>query len=232
MRPVPALGSGAEEGDPPAAHVPERTRPQHHSHDGDAGRVSAPHRGRERGVRDTVLRHRDDDEVGEQGAVRVQVPGDDGGSCCAPTTRIRRSAATGGSAAPLPSSTIRSGSSSSASRDACEHVRGAHRSREPAAAAAAADRLQTGQRRGLEVIRRRVAAGTREREQVVDRRPGLDELRLCRARPAPSRRRRPAGRARASRRRDRSRPSCRRASRSRSRRSTACRSARTAAGRA
>src|SRR4029453_18800531 len=59
-------------------------------------------------------------------------------------------------------------------------VRRPRRAGEAAATPAAADRRHTGQRSGLEVIRCRVRAGAREREQVVDSRTDVGDLRLRR----------------------------------------------------
>ena len=70
----------------------------------------------ERRVIDLVLGHRDDDEVRKEGPIRVQIAGRNRVILVSPDDE---DAAVGGDrreAAPLPSSTIRSGPSSSASR--------------------------------------------------------------------------------------------------------------------
>ncbi len=66
------------------------------------------------------------------------------------------------------------------------HVRREHGSGEPAAAATAADRRHSGERRRLEVVGGGVATGARELEQRVEVRRDLHQLRL--RRPAPTHR--------------------------------------------
>ena len=66
---------------------------------------------------------------------------------------------------------------------ALEHVRRERRTRHAAARAAAADRRDARERCGLEMIGRRMAARTRERDQIGDGRRSLDQLRLRRAAP-------------------------------------------------
>ncbi len=63
------------------------------------------------------------------------------------------------------------------------HVRDRDRTGEPAAAAATADRLDTCERRGLEVVGRRMASGTRQLDERVHRRRHVHDFRL--GRPSP-----------------------------------------------
>ena len=63
---------------------------------------------------------------------------------------------------------------------ALENVRGERSAREPSARAATADRRNTRERRRLEMVGCGVPAGAGEREQVVERRRHLDQLRLRR----------------------------------------------------
>ena len=147
---------------------------------------------------DAVLGHRDDDEIGEQGAVRVEVAGRDR---CVLVRADDEDPAVGGDrrdrgAAPVEHDQV--GLELLREPHAREHVRDPDRAREAAAAAPAADRRQAGERRRLEVVGRGVAPGAGELEQVGHGRPDLDDLGLGRARRAPSPRRRRAGRARAS----------------------------------
>ena len=67
---------------------------------------------------------------------------------------------------------------------ALEDVRRERRTRHAAARAAAADRRHARERCGLEMVGRRVAAGTRERDEIGDGRRRLDQLRLGRAAPS------------------------------------------------
>ena len=95
-------------------------------------------------------------------------------------TRIRASVATGGTAAPLPSKTRSSGSSCEASRAPSRTLRQERSACEPSPCPPAADGRHAGERRGLEMVGGCVPARAGEREQVVERRRRLDELRLGR----------------------------------------------------
>ena len=64
---------------------------------------------------------------------------------------------------------------------AFEHVRPERSAREPSPRSAAADRRDTGERGGLEMVGGGVPARARECDQVVERRRRLDELRLRRS---------------------------------------------------
>ena len=59
-------GRRAEVRDPAAAHVAERPRAEHRTHDGHPGARQLAERFGERAVIEAVLGHRDDDEIGEQ----------------------------------------------------------------------------------------------------------------------------------------------------------------------
>src|SRR6185437_11403214 len=63
----------------------------------------------------------------------------------------------------------------------CEDVRRERSAGEPSPRAPAADRRDAGERGGLEVVGSGMPAGTGERDQVVERRRRLDELRLRRS---------------------------------------------------
>ena len=125
---------------------------------------------------DPVLGHRHHDQIREQGTVRVEVAGRDG------RVLVRsddENPAVGGdrrdrSAAPVEHDQV--GPELLREPDAGEHVRDPDRTREPSAAATAADRRQAGQRRRLEVVGRGVAPVAGEREQVGHRGPDLDDL--------------------------------------------------------
>ena len=81
-----------------------------------------------------------------------------------------RSVAIGGNAAPLPSNTHEVRIESCGDARTLGHVRRRNRAGEPAAAAPAADRCDTDDRGGLEVVRRGVSPGARKLDQRLDRR--------------------------------------------------------------
>ena len=116
---------------------------------------------------DAVLGHRDDDEVGEEGAIGIEVARRDGvvemgaDDEDAPVGRDRRDRR----AAPVDHDQVRV--ELLGAPRAGEHVREADRTRETAAAAATADRRQPRQRGGLEMVGGGVPPGTGEREQIV-----------------------------------------------------------------
>ena len=173
----------------------------------------------------------DDDEVGDQDPVRVQVARRDVDGLRGARDeharvdldrRDRRAAAVEDDDVGPP---LR--------RERCarEHVRLPGRPREPAPAAPAADRRNAGERCRLEVVGGRVPARARELEQALERGPGLGELRLRQARRGPSRPRPPRVRGRAGARGARSPRSCRPACPCRPRPATAARTARRRADR-
>ena len=147
--------------------------------DGDAAleRLERPQPQR-RGDRALDLAVDRDDEVGDEPAVGVEVRVDVvAGRRRAARAGRRRSA---GSTAPLESKTTTSGCRSAARRAPVDDVRDEDLAREPAARPPAADRRHAADRGDLEVVRGRVPSGARELDEVGDRRPPLDHLRLGR----------------------------------------------------
>ena len=135
----------------------------------------------------SFLGHRQHDEVGDAMPVLVQVAGDDRRILLG--VRRRGSGvpvSIGGRAAPLPSKSTSSGSSSSALRAPCVDVRGEDGAGEAAAAAPAADRRHARQRRRLEVVGRRVPAGVESSSSASSVGGDLGDLGL--GRPAASHR--------------------------------------------
>ena len=189
------LGGGrrAEERDPPAANVGERPRSQHGPDDRDAGPRQRGELSGEPGVIDTVLGHRHDDEIREERAVRIQIPGrdrmilvraDDEDAALGRDRRQR-------SATAVEHDQV--GTELLGDPRAREDVRDADRPGEPTAATPAADGRQPGQGRRLEVVGGRVTPRAGELEQVGHGRPDLDRPQAPPAPHAPSRRRRRAG---------------------------------------
>ena len=191
---VRRLGRGREERDLPSRDVRGRPRAQR-------GRDHL-RRQRQRAAVQLLparsgLGHRQDHEVGDEVPELVQVAGRRRPDRCAPlTTRIRRAVATGGIAAPLPSKSTSSGSSSTASRAPSRTFETATAPARPPPQRRQPTVSTPGERRGLEVVGGGVAAAARELEQRLDVRRDRRRPPAPAARRGPSRRRRRAGRGR------------------------------------
>ncbi len=171
---------GSEEREPPATDVPEGAWPQDDTHDRHTGARQHSHRDRELAVRDPILGHRHDDEICEQGAIRVQVSRRDGGILMRSDHEDASIGCDRGQGCSAPVEHDQVGIELLGETDAREDVGRADGTCETAAATAAADRRHAGQCRGLEVIRCGVKARARDAEQVSDGRSHLDELGLGR----------------------------------------------------
>ena len=149
------------------------------------------------------LGHRQDHEVGDEVPVLVQVAGDDVRVLLGVDDEDPAARRDGreGRAAAVEHDEV--GAELDGQPRSLVDVRDRDRAGEPAAAAAATDRLDAGERGRLEIVRRRVAPGARELEQRVEVRRDASRPRAREARLAPSRRRRPSGRAQAAARRGR-----------------------------
>ena len=179
-----AIGrGGAEERDSLAGDGLGGHRPQRRADHGHARLRHLAQRRGELGMACLLLGHRDDDEVGDQRAVGVEVAGGDAHVLMRADDEHTAAGGDGWQrgAAAVEEHQVRLERGRQAR--SLEHVRDGHGACQPAAAATAADRVHTCQRGRLQMVGGRVAAGIRECEERLHGRRHPDHLGLRRSAP-------------------------------------------------